>query len=67
MTITPERRAYGLVRVSRLTNKLQRINDAYAARSHSGHPEDLKTRELLLKERNSTVRAIKRWLKELYA
>lgn len=65
MAMTTERRAYVNNQITRLAKKLDRINGAYSARSHSGHPEDVKTRELLLKDRSSTHAAIELWIKEL--
>jgi hypothetical protein len=61
----PQRHAYALKRIARLTERLERINAAIAVRAHSGHPEDVRTRQLLYKDRNSTVNSINRWQKEL--
>jgi len=63
--VTPERRNYAHKRIVRLTAILRRINDLIAARNHSGHPDDVRAREQLMKQRNSTVASIKRWEKKL--
>jgi hypothetical protein len=65
MTLSFERRVYIVKRIARLTDKLNKINNLYACRSHSGHPEDIKVRESLKKDRASTLASLKRWEKQL--
>lgn len=63
--MTPARRRFALTRLERLNKTLNQINDLLAARKHSGHPQDIRAREALTKQRNSTTTAIKRWQKLL--
>ena len=65
--MTPARENYARKRIDRLTLKIDRINNAIAARAHSGHPADIIAREQLVRDRNSSTAAIKRWQKELRA